>query len=109
MVMDSHADTTCVNRHAYVESIVEGMTVDTVHFDESIGKLSNLPIVKTIYAYDNSQMMTTLLLRFNNDIYIKGMDNVLLRPNQAREHGIVIDHVPQHLDHTGNGTFSIVR
>ena len=36
------------------------------------------------------------------------MDNALLCPNQAREYGIVIDNVPQHLDHTGNGIFSII-
>ena len=36
------------------------------------------------------------------------MDNALLCPNQAREHGVVIDDVPRHLDHTGNGTFSII-
>ena len=28
MGMDSHADTTCVNKHAYIESVVEGLTVD---------------------------------------------------------------------------------
>ena len=108
MGMDSHADTTCVNKHAYIESIVEGMTVDAVPFDESIGRLSNLPIVNTIYAYDNPETMRTSLLRFNNAIYIKGMDNALLCPNQAREHGVVIDDVPRHLDHTGNSTFSII-
>ena len=114
--MYSHADTTCVNRHAYIESIVEGMTVDDVPFDESIGNLSNLPIVNAIYAYDNPKTMRTPLLRFNNVIYmyiyiyiyIKGMDNALLCPNQVREYGIVIDDVPQHLDHTGNGKFSII-
>ena len=108
MGMDSHADTTCVNKHAYIESIVEGMTVDAVPFDESIGRLSDLPIVNAIYAYDNPETMRTSLLRFNNAIYIKGMDNALLCPNQAREHGVVIDDVPRHLDHTGNSTFSII-
>ena len=108
MGMDSHADTTCVKKHAYTESIVEGMTVDAVPFDESIGKLSNLPIVNAIYAYDNPQTMRTSLLRFNNAIYIKGMDNALLCPNQAREYGVIIDDVPRHLDHTGNGTFSMI-
>ena len=51
--MDSHADTSCVNKHAYVESIVEGMVVDAIPFDGSLGKASNLPIVHAIYAIDN--------------------------------------------------------
>ena len=55
MGMDSHADTRCVSKHAYVESIVEGFTVDTIPFDKSIGKMSDLPIVNTIYAFDDPE------------------------------------------------------
>ena len=51
--MDSHDDTTCVNKHAFIESVIEGLTVDAILFDDSIGKMSNLPIVHDIYAYDN--------------------------------------------------------
>ena len=106
--MDSRADTTCVNRHAYVESIVECVTFDAVSFDESLEKLSNLPIVDAIYAYNNPQTTRTSLLRFNNAIYMKCMDNTLLCPNQSQEYGVMIDDVPQHLNHTGNITLSII-
>ena len=108
MGMDPHADTTCVNKHVCIKSIVEDITVDAVPFDESIGRLSYLQIVNAIYAYNNPEIMRTSLLRLNNAIYIKGMDNALLCPNQAQEHGVVIDDVPRHLDHTGNSTFSII-
>ena len=27
MGMDYHADTTCVNKHAFIESVIEGLTV----------------------------------------------------------------------------------
>ena len=73
MGMDSHADTTCVNKHAFIESIIEGLTVDAIPFDDSIGKMSNLPIVHAIYAYDDPESLRTFLLRFNNTIYIKNM------------------------------------
>ena len=108
MGIDSHADTTCVNKHAYVECIIEGCTVDAVPFDKSIGKLSNLPIVNAIYAYDDPHALQTTLLRFNHAIFIKDMDNALLCPNQAREHGTIVNDVPCHLDHTNNSTFSII-
>ena len=108
MGVDSHAETTCVNKHAYIESIVEGFTVDAIPFDKPIGKLTNLPIVHTVYAHDDSETMVTSLLRFNHIIYVKDMDNALLCPNQARENGIVVDDVPKRLDHTGNSTFSII-
>ena len=60
--MDPHADTTCVNKHAFIESIVEGMRVDAVIFDEIIGKLGDVPIVNDIYAYENSNICHTILL-----------------------------------------------
>ena len=82
--MDSHADTSCVNKHAYVESIVEGMVVDAIPFDGSLGKASNLPIVHAIYAIDNPLTFSTHLIRICNSIYIHHMEQALLCPNQAR-------------------------
>ena len=55
MRMDSHAVTTCINKHAFIESVIEGLTADAIPFDESIGKMSNLPIVRDIYAYDDPE------------------------------------------------------
>lgn len=106
--IDSHADTTCVNHHAFIQEIVEGQTVDAVPFDSSIGKLEDLPIVHAILAVDNNLTHETHLLRLNNSIYVKSMENCLLCPNQAREFGTVIDDIPIHLDHTGVGTFSMI-
>ena len=106
--IDSHADTCCVNKHAYIEMVVEGMTVDAIPFDLQLRKMSNLPIVHAIYAYDDTRTSRTTLIQLNNSIFIKDMDNALLCPNQAREYGTIIDDVPPHLDHTGSGTFSIL-
>ena len=108
MGMDSHADTTCVNKHAFIESIVEGFTVDAIPFDKSIGKLTDLPIVNAVYAYDHPVEMTTHLLHFNHSIYVRDMDNTLLCPNQARERGIIVADAPKRLDHNESSTFSII-
>ena len=62
MGMDSHADTTCVNKHAYIESIIEGLTVSAIPLDSSIGKMSNLPIINAIYAYNDPDLIHTILL-----------------------------------------------
>ena len=104
---DSHADTCCVNSHAYVESVVEGVTVDAIPFDESLGKVSNLPIVHAILAIDNMLDGQTHLIRICNAIYVPSMQHCLLCPNQAREYGTIIDDVPPSLDHTGTSTFSM--
>ena len=81
--------------------------MNAIPFDDSIGKMSNLPIVHAIYANDDPESLRTFLLRFNNAIYIKNMKNALLCPNQAREHGTIVDDVSPHLDHTGKSTLSV--
>ena len=105
--IDSHADTCCVNKHAYIETIVEGITVDAIPFDSQLGKMSDLPIVHAIFAYDDENNSRTTLIRVNNAIYIKDMENSLLCPNQARAYGTIVDDTPPHFDHTGVGTFSV--
>ena len=42
MGMDSRADTTCVNKHSFVESVIKGLTVDAFPFDDSIGIASTV-------------------------------------------------------------------
>ena len=71
LIMDSHTDTRCVNKHQFVESVVEVMRVDTVIFGKSIGKLSTLPMVNAIYAYDKPNKFCTIILKINFAIYIK--------------------------------------
>ena len=83
------------------------MRFDAVPFDESIGKTSDLPIVYTIYAYDNPNKFRTIILRINLEIYTKEMKHAMLWPNQDRENGTIIDDTPPHLDYTGTVTFTI--
>ena len=105
--IDSHADTSCINKHAYVEHVVDGVTVDAIPFDDSLGKASNLHIVHAIYAIDNPVTFRTHLIRINNGIYIPTMKQALLCPNQARQFGTIIDDIPPELDHTGTSSFSM--
>ena len=105
--IDSHADTTCLNKHAHIECTHHGMTVDTVPFSGELGTLKSLPIIDGILAFDHPTTMETILLRARNSIYIKDMENCLLCPNQARASGVIVDDVPQHLDHSGMSTHSI--
>ena len=105
--MDSNLDNRCVNKYSFIGSIVDLMRVDTVSFDKSIGKLSDLSIVNDIYTYDNPNTFHTVLIQINHEIYMKGMKHSLLFTNQAREYGTIIDNTPPQLDHTGSGTFTI--
>ena len=69
--MYSHADTSCVNKHALIEWIVEGMRVYEFPFDNRIGKHSDLPIVNAIYTYENPNTFRTIILKIKHVIYIK--------------------------------------
>ena len=66
--IDSWADTSCSGKHAYVESFVEGRTVNATGFSASLGSMKNLPIANVVYAYDKADGQT-LLLENKNTIY----------------------------------------
>ena len=76
--MYSHTDTSYVNSHTFVESILEVMRVNAVPFNKKIGKLSYLPMVNAIYAYDNPNKFRTIILRINLEIYTKEMKHAML-------------------------------
>ena len=56
------------------------MIVDAVPFDETIVKLSDLPIFNAIYAYENPNIFCTILLQINYVIYIKDKKHALMCP-----------------------------
>ena len=86
---DSHAGTYCVNKHVYIETVIEGITVDAIPFDTRIGKLTDHPIVYAIFAVDNTTAYKTNIIRLNNSIYICDMDHFLLCPNQVPRYDIL--------------------
>ena len=59
--IDSYADTSCSGKHAYVEEFIEGASVTTTSFANSLGKLENLPIVNMAYTYDHDDWTVILL------------------------------------------------
>ena len=105
---DSHSDTCCSNEHAFVEHIVEGVTVDAIPFDERLGKATNLSIVHAIYAVDDPVTFNTYLIRLCNSIHIPHMKNALLCPNQARAFGTIVEDIPPEYDPTGYSRFAII-
>jgi hypothetical protein len=50
--LDTWADTSCSGKHAYVESFIEGKTVNATGFTSSLGTMKDLPIANVLYAYD---------------------------------------------------------
>ena len=92
---DSWADTSCAGRHAYIESFIEGKSVNAVGFSSSLGSLKNLPIVNAVYAYDYNDGHTILLENFNA-IYIgDDMEDSLVNPVQCEDNNVHVDLRPQ--------------
>ena len=73
-----HADNSCVNNHAFVEHVVEGVTVDVIPFDDQLGKASNLTIVHAIYAVGDPITFRMHLLRINNAIYTNTEASIIM-------------------------------
>ena len=59
------------------------MRVDAVPLDKIIGKLSDLPIVNSIYLYNNTIIFCAIFLLINHVIYIIDMKHALLCPTQV--------------------------
>ena len=88
---DTWADTSCSGKHAYVESFVEGRTVNATGFTSSLGTMNDLPIANVLYAYDTFDG-ETILLENHNTIYLGDkMDDSLLNPIQSEENDVRID------------------
>lgn len=93
--IDSWADTSCVGKHAYIESYVEGKTVTANAFSSDLPAIKNLPIVNARYAYDSVINGKTYILCINQAISLgNSMEHALLCPNQCRANGIQIDTRP---------------
>ena len=105
--MDSHADMTCVSRHAKIMEIYHGKSCVVMPFHDSYKSMKNVQTVNAAYAYDTNDG-NTVILRINQALnFSDGMENALLCPNQARINGVVIDDIPKHLDYRQQSNHSI--
>ena len=92
---DTWADTSCSGKHAFVESFVEGRTVNATGFTSSLGTMKDLPIANVLYAYDTNDG-NTIILENHNTIYLgENMDDSLLNPIQSEENDVRIDLRPK--------------
>jgi hypothetical protein len=93
--LDSWADTSCIGRHAHIDSYVDGKTVTANGFANNLPSIDNIPIVNCSFAYDDDNGRT-FLLQVNNAIYMgEDMEHSLLCPNQCEENDIRIDLRPK--------------
>ena len=105
--MDSHADISCIGRHARVLEVLEGQTCTVKPFNDSYSPLTNIQTVNAALAID-SPNGETFILKLNNALDFRGsMEDCILCSNQARMQGVIVDDIPKLLHPEGNGTHSL--
>ena len=106
--IDSHADVTCIGKHARVLKTFTGRVCTVRPFNDSYKAMENIATVNAAFAYDTDDGATYIIHANQALDFCKSMENSLLCPNQSRIHGVIIDDVPKCLDTKGLSTHSIV-
>ena len=105
--LDSHADVSCVGKHARIIETFAGRTCNVQPFNDTYESMKNIKTVNAAFAYDNDEGQT-YILEINQALdFSKSMEHSLLCPNQARVHGTIISDVPKFLDSTNTSTHSV--
>ena len=105
--LDSHADVSCVGKHAHILETFTGRTCNVQPFNDSYKPMRGIKTVNAAFAYDHDDGITYILTVNQALDFSQSMIHSLLCPNQARVNGVVINDVPKFLDRTGNSTHSI--
>ena len=105
--LDSHADMSCVGRHAHILEVYHGKRCNVYPFDDSYEPIRNINTVNAAFAYDTDQGETYILVLNQCLDFSATMEHSLLCPNQARMNGVVVDDCPTALDSSGRSTHSV--
>ena len=96
MELDSHADTCCVGRGVMIVNETHRM-VNVTPFLQSLGTVSQVPIVSAAVAYDDPRSGEVFILIFHQVLYFKNMNHCLICPMQLRLNDVVINEQPKFL------------
>ena len=107
MGLDSHADMTCVGRHAHIYEVYHGKVCNVFPFNYSYEPIRNITTVNAAFAYDTDDGQI-YIIELNQCLdFSSTMEHSLLCTNQAIINGVVIDDCPIALDPSGQSTHSI--
>ena len=93
--LDTHADT-CIAGHGFAVYEETGHTCKVYPFSEKYKPLK-VKIVNAITVYTNFKGVSVVLL-FNNVLYLPDMEVSLICPNQLRDNGLIVEDCPKQFD-----------
>ncbi len=94
MELDSHADTIVLGQNAIILQYTS-RECDVSPYSDSYEPIRNVPIVKGATAITSTTTGETIILVFNEAIWMGDhLDHSLLNPNQLRNYGIVVQDNP---------------
>jgi hypothetical protein len=92
--LDTHADTCCIGKGAYLIAQDTNNHAEVTGFSHTLGTVTNVPIINAALAYDCNKTFQTYILIFNQALYMEDMARHLICPNQLRMNGIVVNDCP---------------
>ena len=93
--MDSHADMSCLGKHARILEILEHQSCSVYPFNESHAPMKNINVVNGAFALDLNDG-STIILKINQALdFSSTMRNSILCTNLSRANNIIIDDVPK--------------
>jgi len=103
---DSHADVSCVGKHARVIEIIDGQTSIVRPFNDKYQPMINVKTVNAAFAVDIKNG-GTYIIRINQCLdFRSSMEDSILCTNQARFNNIIVNDVPTQFDK--NSSHSII-
>jgi hypothetical protein len=94
--LDSHADTCCIGKNAYIFHETSRM-VDVSAFLSTLGQAQSVPIVSAALAYDHPYTYETFILIIHQALHFPTMEHNLLNPNQLRLNNVQVYDCPRFL------------
>ena len=93
--MDSHADMSCLGKHARILEILENQSCSVYPFNDSYEPMTDINVVNGAFALDLHDG-STIILKINQALdFSSTMMNSILCTNQSRANNIIIDDVPK--------------
>ena len=107
MGLEYWADTSCSGKHAYVDEVFEGKSVNITGFTSTFGSIDDLPISHVLYAFDKEDE-TLVLLEQNNTVYmLYDMIDSLDNPIHCEDNDVIFDLHPKLYNTNNYNTQSI--